>query len=395
MGKSMTLGRLLDTYRGYGPGFDFLRVALALSIIAWHVATLTGHREMAHNSAFWMFDYALVPAFFALSGFLVAGSGMRLSLKNFMLNRVARIVPALAVDIFFAALVIGPLLTTFALYDYLTHRTFFTYFMNIFGSIHYLLPGVFKDNPSIAVNGALWTVPYEIGCYVVFAGLMATGIIRNRVQVAAVTIALLVVAILLKDVVSIGPDQEQDTTLRNFIGFAFVDRGARLLPSFLIGVVIYQWRDQISYSWLGAGMVATAMIGLSIFGSFHSLFYSPAFHLIMLPAVAYLTVFLGLTPLPRLPVFSTGDYSYGLYLYHPPFIQAALVLFPGVFLGAYWWTLFFFVLPFVLGVAALSWHFVEKPTLKFRKNFSFSAREREAKIAAPPPEVPEAAAGLA
>jgi len=44
-----TLGSALDEQKGYGQGFDFLRIFLATAIIAWHTASLTGHLEMARR----------------------------------------------------------------------------------------------------------------------------------------------------------------------------------------------------------------------------------------------------------------------------------------------------------------------------------------------------------
>src|SRR5260370_7111914 len=167
-----TLGSPLDEQKGYGQGFDFLRIFLATAIIAWHTASLTGHLEMARASAFWFFEYALVPMFFVLSGFLVAGSGMRLSTKNFVLNRASRIVPALFADIVFAALLIGPLATTLPVNLYFTGPTFFTYFLNIAGWVHYSLPGVFESTPSPDVNGPLFTLPYLISSYIHFPALI-------------------------------------------------------------------------------------------------------------------------------------------------------------------------------------------------------------------------------
>ena len=82
-----TLGSALDEQKGFGQGFDFLRIFLATGIIAWHTVQLSGHLEMARSSAFWFSEYMLVPMFFALSGFLVAGSSTRLSAKNFLLNQ--------------------------------------------------------------------------------------------------------------------------------------------------------------------------------------------------------------------------------------------------------------------------------------------------------------------
>jgi peptidoglycan/LPS O-acetylase OafA/YrhL len=69
-----TLGSALDEQKDFGQGFDFLRIFLATGITAWHTAQLSGHLETARASAFWFSEYMLVPMFFALSGFLVAGS---------------------------------------------------------------------------------------------------------------------------------------------------------------------------------------------------------------------------------------------------------------------------------------------------------------------------------
>lgn len=174
-----TLGSALDEQKGFAQGFDFLRIALATGIIGWHAAHLSGHAEMARASVFWFTEYMLVPMFFALSGFLVAGSSMRLSTKNFLLNRAARILPALAADIVFAALLIGPLATTLPASRYFADPSFWSYFLNITGWMQYALPGVFESNPKHEVNGALWTVPFEMSCYVVLAGLMISGAIKR------------------------------------------------------------------------------------------------------------------------------------------------------------------------------------------------------------------------
>ena len=103
--------------------------------------------------------------FFALSGFLVASSLERCkTLFTFLGLRAIRILPALAVEIFISALIIGPLFTTEPAKAYFAAPEFHDYFLNILGDIHYHLPGVFAANPSDAVNGQLWTVPYEMIC---------------------------------------------------------------------------------------------------------------------------------------------------------------------------------------------------------------------------------------
>lgn len=372
-----TLGSVLDEQKGYGQGFDFLRIFLATAIIAWHTATLTGHLEMARASAFWFFEYALLPMFFVLSGFLVAGSGMRLSTKNFILNRAARIVPALFADIVFAALLIGPLVTTVPAGLYFTSPTFLSYFLNIVGWVHYALPGVFADNPSPDVNGALWTVPYEIGCYVIFAALMMTGAIKRPRLVLLFTYFILIAAVPLSVMTSL-----RENPATSFAGWVaqelFLQRGSLLWPAFLIGVVLYQLRYHVPFSKTAAAGIVCAAIVASTVGDFALLFGNPAVHVIALPLLAYLTVMIGLSPMLRLPGFETGDYSYGLYLYHVPFIQVLIHYFPQAWIGDRWWTLFFAGFPLALTAAVVSWHVIEYPVLRLRRRFSFAINHRPA-----------------
>ncbi|MGO7338439.1 hypothetical protein AB9E32_34680, partial [Rhizobium leguminosarum] len=66
---------------------------------------LTDNNDFIRGSVFWFTEYSLVPMFFSLSGFLIAGSAQRLSLRNFLINRGLRIVPALAFDIVFCSLI--------------------------------------------------------------------------------------------------------------------------------------------------------------------------------------------------------------------------------------------------------------------------------------------------
>jgi peptidoglycan/LPS O-acetylase OafA/YrhL len=363
-----TLGSALDEQKGFGQGFDFLRIFLATGIIAWHTAQLSGHLDVARASAFWFSEYMLVPMFFALSGFLVAGSSMRLSAKNFLFNRAARIIPALVADIVFAALLIGPLVTTLPARAYFTDATFFSYFLNIAGWMHYSLPGVFENNPSPEVNGALWTVPFEISCYVILIGLMITGAIKRPRLVPLFTYAVLTVGIPLRLMTS-HLASDHPSFVEKLAMDLFLHRGSLLWPSFLIGIVLYQLRYYVPFSKTAAiGVVCTAIL-VSVFGDTTVLFSNPSVHAITLPFLAYLTVMIGLSRMPRLPGFGTGDYSYGLYLYHVPFLQLLIHYFPQAWSGEWWWTLFFAGYPVALTAAVISWHLFEYPVLKLRNSF--------------------------
>ncbi len=100
-------------------GFDYLRVILAISIVAFHTVLVCYGNEV--NDAWWsiwwfrMVQSFPVPSFFVLSGFLVTGSLKRNSIPAFIALRVLRIAPALTVHIVAQALVIGASVTTLQL----------------------------------------------------------------------------------------------------------------------------------------------------------------------------------------------------------------------------------------------------------------------------------------
>ena len=293
---------------------------------------------------------------------------MRRSTKDFLLNRAARILPALVADIVFAALLIGPLVTTLPASHYFTDPAFFSYFLNIVGLIHFSLPGVFENNPSPEVNGALWTVPFEIGCYIILTGLMISGAIKRPRLVPLLTYAILIVGIPLRLMTS-HLVSDHPSFLENLAMDLFLHRGSLLWPSFLIGIVLYQLRYYVPFSkTIAIGSVCVAIL-VSAFGDAAILSRNPAVFSIILPLLGYLTVTIGLSPMPRLPGFGTGDYSYGLYLYHVPFLQLLIHYFPEAWTGDWWWTLFFAGFPLALTAAVISWHLFEYPVLKLRNSF--------------------------
>src|SRR3990167_9230531 len=209
MSPSDSFDSVLKRYRGVGPGFDFLRIFLALVIFVGHAKWLAGLSGMAmetvaHQASLaashaagldggvlhvtpWTglgrpFKLALVPMFFALSGFLVMGSAVRLkSTSTFLAHRMLRIFPALVVEVALSACVLGWWFTTVPLDQYVSDPQFFRYFRNTCGDISYSLPGVFASNPvPFLVNVNLWTLPSEFYCYLTMALLMLTRLVYHR-----------------------------------------------------------------------------------------------------------------------------------------------------------------------------------------------------------------------
>jgi hypothetical protein len=110
--------------KAVGPtrGFDYLRLFLALGVVAWHSIYVSGDTDAMHAVlAGWIgvVKALLLPMFFSLSGFLVAGSMERTrTLEGFATLRVLRIAPALAVEVLLSAILLGATLTTLPLSDY-------------------------------------------------------------------------------------------------------------------------------------------------------------------------------------------------------------------------------------------------------------------------------------
>ena len=133
----------IERAQGRPTGFDYMRMVLALGIIGFHsIVTCYGasaQRQALASSLGWTFDLIL-PMFFALSGFLVAGSLQRNSnVMRFLWLRIIRIYPALIFDTVVCALILGPLLTTLPWREYFQSRTFLAYTLNSVGLIHYFL----------------------------------------------------------------------------------------------------------------------------------------------------------------------------------------------------------------------------------------------------------------
>lgn len=104
-------------------GFDYLRFYLAVSIVVWHAVEINNGRQAETeiwNSMIRPIIGMILPMFFALSGFLVAGSLTRSeTIVSFLYLRVIRIFPALVVEVTLSAIVLGSLFTTHWFVDYI------------------------------------------------------------------------------------------------------------------------------------------------------------------------------------------------------------------------------------------------------------------------------------
>lgn len=358
-----TLGERLDAHRGFGPGFDMLRLLLASGVVLWHCFPLTtGTPKLIEATPFWFLVSAMVPMFFALSGFLVIASAIRIPVGPFLLNRAARIVPALVVVVLAAALVMGPLVTTLPLADYFATPELRRYLVGTLGWPSYNLPGVFESNPlDGTVNGSLWTVPHEILCYLMVAALMVVGLASRWWALIGIFLGLFALAFA-AEVLAPGTLPWPIEAVIRSPHFA---QGSKIIPFFLLGALAYLLRHRLP---IDARLAALSLVIVLLIG----VLVEPSARkgaLLWLASgipLTYLVVWAGLTPLPKPNFLGGGDFSYGVYLWHFPILQLLVMAFG----FTQWWALGLAAIAPVLLVSAASWHFIEKPALKLRKRYS-------------------------
>jgi peptidoglycan/LPS O-acetylase OafA/YrhL len=373
----MTLGEALETNRGVGPGFHTLRHVLAALILIHHcrvmvfgasdaigkgsvLATAGTASSSTGQLALELMRpglFALVGMFFALSGFLVVASALRTrSTSVFFLNRVARILPALSVEITLSALLLGPMVTTFPLSSYFSDPQFIRYFGNIAGAVTFELPGVFSNNPwPKIVNANLWTLPPEFWCYLLMLGLMVTGLVSKPKWLNAAILGSVLIATILgslnRDYYSI-----KENTTHFTVWYIVI--------MFFIGAIFYINADRIVLNiWL-AFLCAIGyyfLILLDIFGALSGVF------------LAYCTVYIGMQKFSLFDRLQKDDISYGTYLYGFPLSQAVVFFVLPHLDGITKWQSFFIILPISIlltyAIATLSWKYIEKPILDLRKHF--------------------------
>jgi peptidoglycan/LPS O-acetylase OafA/YrhL len=374
---SDTFGSILDRHRGEGPGFGILRLVLSVTILWVHTralsrlvsaATVTALEASGDRASFspaHILIVFMVPAFFALSGFLVTGSALRLrATAPFLTFRLLRILPALFVEVTLSALVLGPLFTQLPLTSYFNDPQFFRYFGNIVGWITFHLPRVFEANNTPIVNGNLWTLPSEFYCYLITAALMLSGLAYNRVFLTAIMAVITVVLIWLNTFSDFGLIFDEQHTATTIIYYFFV------------GMVFFHWKEYILASW--TTFVLSAVAGYVFLSFSHTIYLAPIF-------ISYVTIFLGVKALPEFKWLRTRDYSYGVYLYGFPITQALLALAPS--LRGHRVLVFVLATACTLAFAAMSWHFIERRALALKSRLPRMMTARRAAEATLPAAV--------
>jgi peptidoglycan/LPS O-acetylase OafA/YrhL len=324
--------------------FDALRLLAALAVILSH-AFLIAQGTEKNDPLNWltgnqcMLGLTGVFVFFAVSGFLVTQSFEQTrSPLRYLIKRVLRIFPAYLVCLVVTAFLLGPVVTTLPLGEYLRRPEPYNYlYYNSFFDIRvHELPGVmFVDNQvGLEVNGSLWSLGAEFDMYLMVLGLGMLRLLKLPVCVALLALGMACI---------------------HFDQLSFLGGWGWTLSFFASGMILYKLRDTRIFDWRIA-LLALTGLAISI----------PLRQFILLFPVCgcYLALYLALHPkLPIIPATRFGDLSYGLYIFGWPSEQVVIWLLHG---QTSWWLEFLLATLLAGGLAFLSWHLVEKRALRLK-----------------------------
>ena len=326
--------------------FDLLRLALALTVFLFHVPVITLAPQLSVLE--WFPGNAAVQGFFVVSGFLVWMSFERsVSIADYASKRARRVIPA------YVAVVLGATLAAVLLSESPISNLWSTgalkYFAAQFSTLTFLqtgFDGAFEGTHWMSVNGSLWSIKVEIGCY-----LLVPFIAWATHRAGWWFIAL--------------PAYLASVAWTMGVRETLAHQTPGMLSYFLAGATLYQYRDWLSARWRVMGPVgigAWALCGVL-----------PSIEPIVAPAAMAVTltyVAVGLPCLGNAARF--GDLSYGVYLAHWPILQCLVQmhLFDRPWLG------FAIATVSVVAVSSAMWHWVEKPWLRRASHYVMSASGR-------------------
>ena len=333
-----------------GPSFDMIRLSAALAVMVSHAFMVTGSRddafEVVSNGQVTLGGLA-VGVFFVLSGYVITESLKRDPRPlAFLRKRLLRIYPALIALVLATVFILGPAMTALPLTAYFADGRTSLYLLNAIVPFNYHLPGVFTANPLDTINGSLWTLRYELMFYAVMA-LGAAAFLARRGRIAVIA-ALCIMA---SGAAVMIPEH----------GGMLEHQGRELMMTasyFFCGASISLYAESIPVNTVSVG-AAAGLLAVS-------LLYS-GFYFVFPLAGAYLVAVLGNSSLLdasrwRRGIFA-GDFSYGLYIAAFP-VEQMIRQWAGD--AATWWSVLLISAPLVLALAMLSWHFIERPSLRLK-----------------------------
>ena len=334
-------------------GFDALRLFAASMVVFRHAYGLPAGADPNAEPVLRMLGFISagglgVATLFFLSGLLISQSWAHSTTPiEFAAHRVARIWPGLVWCLVLTTYFIVPIGTGAATSFYMRSDVHHYIASNaLLYNMQFEIVGVFDEQRFSAINGSLWTLPPEVTMYGVVLVLGLCGLLRNG-WIAAFCAVL--IGLVLWRVPAIASALH--------FGWELV----RGMLFFLAGMTVYALRRHIRVA------LWHAVVAWCVFLAIPAAAKEAAFYLVWAITILAIGVHTDIARLLQL----RDDYSYGVYLYGFPLQQMLVHWIPtsGAALN------FLVAMPVCFVFAALSWHGIERPMLRWVRRLGPDVRE--------------------
>jgi peptidoglycan/LPS O-acetylase OafA/YrhL len=348
---------------------NLFRLALAAEVMLFHSWPVTG-RTPPRVLLQLLFSVG-VDGFFAISGFLITASWLNdPKLRDFLTARALRILPGFYVCLIVTAFVFAPLnvavtggsaaklLMSNAPIEFVVKNSAVAYIQHFVDGTPVGVPF-----PEGGWNASLWSLIWELMCYLAVAGLGLAGLAARR-WVSPVLLGAAVIGSFLVPPLT-------------FPGvWTFPQLAVRSAIMFAAGALLYQWRDVIPARW--------SLVALSVVVVVAAAALLPDYRVVAALPLAYAIV-ASAAMIHNERLRLRTDLSYGVYIYAFPTQQLLAscrlaTLNPIVFAGLS--TLA------VIPMAALSWYLIEKPSQSFKTRLKRKWSGSEFSESGPSPTAP-------
>lgn len=326
---------------------DLIRLIASVMVIVGHAFTI----HPTNNFTDPLFSFSkvgylgstAVSIFFFLSGILITKSYMTSNnWVKYCFMRFFRIWPAYLVCLITTVLIVGTAYTTLPILTYLTTKATWKFFIGNATMLHmsYGLPDVFSTlHFPATVNISIWTLPYEVLCYIAVLIIGALGFFENANSLQKFGIFLLVLLF-----------------AASITGLNVLGSNSNLFVFFSMGAFCALNSNHILISWkIFCSLIACYLFSIGNDYSF-LLFY---------PTVFYGAIYCASTKLICL-IKLHGDYSYGTYLYG--FITQQIIAYHFPQMTTYESLLISIPSSILLGY--FSWNYIEAPSLIIGRKLS-------------------------
>jgi peptidoglycan/LPS O-acetylase OafA/YrhL len=328
--------------------FDFVRFCAASAVLFSHHFDLAGRPEPIVPGYGKDLGELAVEVFFCLSGFLLTLSlQRRRGFLFFAAARFMRIMPNLVFAL------VATSLATLLWYGNFAHLAAHLAYVGdnlamFVRGVRFDIAGVFADRFRSSLNDPIWTLPYEVWCYVVLALLFTAGQRAVRALVVGAALAVGTAWTWSADAeLAVGPLET----------FDFL----RLASCFLAGATM-----AVAWPWMKRHAVGIGTMAL--LGAFVIRAVLPVDT--VLPTVALAAAVVGLGSSRAFAWFARGgDASYGIYVFAWPVQQFCQMLIDG-----FWPSMLAaFAVTVALGYA--TWHGFEKHAIALPHHWTRRRRE--------------------